>query len=121
MSPETVTGRFPFLLPGRRRRAAAGWSRGALVDHLSNGRTYSQSVMRIVDVFKAFNCRCKSVRWIIKDVPWPTDKMGGRRRLVINRRTKERVGMRSRDVEETLRCVLHILGDSREFKIPVEY
>ncbi|GBP14521.1 hypothetical protein EVAR_99354_1 [Eumeta japonica] len=26
MSPETVTGRFPFL-PGRERSAAAGWSR----------------------------------------------------------------------------------------------
>ncbi|GBP41805.1 hypothetical protein EVAR_26927_1 [Eumeta japonica] len=29
MSQETVTGRFPFLLPGRRRLAAAGWSKGA--------------------------------------------------------------------------------------------
>ncbi|GBP61642.1 hypothetical protein EVAR_43579_1 [Eumeta japonica] len=29
MSPEAVTGRFPFLLPGRRRLAAAGWSEGA--------------------------------------------------------------------------------------------
>ncbi|GBP45193.1 hypothetical protein EVAR_25898_1 [Eumeta japonica] len=29
MSPETVTGRFPFLLPGRRRLAAAEWSKGA--------------------------------------------------------------------------------------------
>ncbi|GBP79373.1 hypothetical protein EVAR_59217_1 [Eumeta japonica] len=28
-SPETVTGRFPFLLPGRRRLAAAGWRKGA--------------------------------------------------------------------------------------------
>ncbi|GBP73704.1 hypothetical protein EVAR_51617_1 [Eumeta japonica] len=28
MSPETVTGRFPFLLPGRERSAAAGWSKG---------------------------------------------------------------------------------------------
>ncbi|GBP44585.1 hypothetical protein EVAR_75042_1 [Eumeta japonica] len=29
MSQETVTGRFPSLLPGRRRLAAAGWSKGA--------------------------------------------------------------------------------------------
>ncbi|GBP88915.1 hypothetical protein EVAR_67387_1 [Eumeta japonica] len=29
MSPETVTGRFPFLLPGRERSATAGWSKGA--------------------------------------------------------------------------------------------
>ncbi|GBP69339.1 hypothetical protein EVAR_49626_1 [Eumeta japonica] len=28
MSPETVTGRFPFLLPGRKRSVAAGWSKG---------------------------------------------------------------------------------------------
>ncbi|GBP44903.1 hypothetical protein EVAR_24818_1 [Eumeta japonica] len=28
MSLETVTGRFPFLLPGRERSAAAGWSKG---------------------------------------------------------------------------------------------
>ncbi|GBP38401.1 hypothetical protein EVAR_28198_1 [Eumeta japonica] len=28
MSPETVTGRFPFLLPGREQSAAAGWSKG---------------------------------------------------------------------------------------------
>ncbi|GBP18497.1 hypothetical protein EVAR_12958_1 [Eumeta japonica] len=27
MSQETVTGRFPSLLPGRRRLAAAGWSK----------------------------------------------------------------------------------------------
>ncbi|GBP50224.1 hypothetical protein EVAR_88058_1 [Eumeta japonica] len=29
MSQETVTGRFPSLLSGRRRLAAAGWSKGA--------------------------------------------------------------------------------------------
>ncbi|GBP29732.1 hypothetical protein EVAR_13656_1 [Eumeta japonica] len=29
MSQETVTGRFPSLLPGRRQLAAAGWSKGA--------------------------------------------------------------------------------------------
>ncbi|GBP08775.1 hypothetical protein EVAR_7348_1 [Eumeta japonica] len=29
MSQETVTGRFPSLLPGRRRLAAAEWSKGA--------------------------------------------------------------------------------------------
>ncbi|GBP76713.1 hypothetical protein EVAR_52448_1 [Eumeta japonica] len=29
MSQETVAGRFPFLLPGRRRLAVAGWSKGA--------------------------------------------------------------------------------------------
>ncbi|GBP84726.1 hypothetical protein EVAR_32352_1 [Eumeta japonica] len=29
MSQETVTGRFPSLLPGQRRLAAAGWSKGA--------------------------------------------------------------------------------------------
>ncbi|GBP77304.1 Hemicentin-1 [Eumeta japonica] len=29
MSPETVTGRFPFLLPGQRRLAAARWSKRA--------------------------------------------------------------------------------------------
>ncbi|GBP70084.1 hypothetical protein EVAR_98915_1 [Eumeta japonica] len=29
MSQETVTGRFSSLLPGRRRLAAAGWSKGA--------------------------------------------------------------------------------------------
>ncbi|GBP40965.1 hypothetical protein EVAR_26046_1 [Eumeta japonica] len=29
MSQETVMGRFPFLLPGRRRLKAAGWSKGA--------------------------------------------------------------------------------------------
>ncbi|GBP52480.1 hypothetical protein EVAR_32036_1 [Eumeta japonica] len=28
MSHETVTGRFPSLLPSRRRLAAAGWSKG---------------------------------------------------------------------------------------------
>ncbi|GBP30475.1 hypothetical protein EVAR_20928_1 [Eumeta japonica] len=28
MSPETVTGRFPFLLPSRERSAVAGWSKG---------------------------------------------------------------------------------------------
>ncbi|GBP80958.1 hypothetical protein EVAR_56596_1 [Eumeta japonica] len=50
MSQETVTGRFPSLLPGRRR-------------------------------------------WISKYVPWPTDKVGGRRRLIVNRRAKERIGM----------------------------
>ncbi|GBP07776.1 hypothetical protein EVAR_77977_1 [Eumeta japonica] len=32
-------------------------------------------------------------RWIIKYVPWPTDKMGGRRRCVVNRRSKERIGI----------------------------
>ncbi|GBP22446.1 hypothetical protein EVAR_78622_1 [Eumeta japonica] len=37
MSQETVTGRFPSLLPGRRRLAAAGWSKGAYVDDLTNG------------------------------------------------------------------------------------
>ncbi|GBP46303.1 hypothetical protein EVAR_30434_1 [Eumeta japonica] len=29
MSQETVTGRFPSLLLGRRRLAAAGWRKGA--------------------------------------------------------------------------------------------
>ncbi|GBP48506.1 hypothetical protein EVAR_16175_1 [Eumeta japonica] len=29
MSQETVTGRFPSLLPGRRRLAVAGWSKRA--------------------------------------------------------------------------------------------
>ncbi|GBP08785.1 hypothetical protein EVAR_7354_1 [Eumeta japonica] len=28
ISPETVTGRFPFLLPGREWSTAAGWSKG---------------------------------------------------------------------------------------------
>ncbi|GBP44253.1 hypothetical protein EVAR_22137_1 [Eumeta japonica] len=28
MAPETITGRFPILLPGRERSAAAGWSKG---------------------------------------------------------------------------------------------
>ncbi|GBP69715.1 hypothetical protein EVAR_79948_1 [Eumeta japonica] len=93
MSPETVTGRFPFLLPGRERSAAAGWSKGAQVDDLTIGLTYSKSVMRVVDVIKAINCRCKSVRWIYQYVPWPTEKVGGRRRLIVNRRSKERIGM----------------------------
>ncbi|GBP67660.1 hypothetical protein EVAR_98716_1 [Eumeta japonica] len=64
MSPEIVTGRFPFLLPGRERSAAAGWSMGAQVDDLTSGLTYSKSVMGVVDVIKAIKCRCKSVRWI---------------------------------------------------------
>ncbi|GBP40012.1 hypothetical protein EVAR_19139_1 [Eumeta japonica] len=47
-------GSVPFPLPGRRRLAAAGWS--------------------------------KELRWIGKYVSWPTDKMGGMRRLIVNRR-----------------------------------
>ncbi|GBP67420.1 hypothetical protein EVAR_47139_1 [Eumeta japonica] len=43
MSPETVTSRFPFLLPGRERSAAAGWSKGAQVDDLTIGLTYSNT------------------------------------------------------------------------------
>ncbi|GBP93269.1 hypothetical protein EVAR_99249_1 [Eumeta japonica] len=42
-----------------------------------NGLSYSESVMRVVDVIKAINCRCKSVRWIKQYVPWPTDIVGG--------------------------------------------
>ncbi|GBP23739.1 hypothetical protein EVAR_13695_1 [Eumeta japonica] len=43
MSPETVTGRFPFLLPGRERSAAAGWSKGAQVDLSVRSVAYGES------------------------------------------------------------------------------
>ncbi|GBP47632.1 hypothetical protein EVAR_30346_1 [Eumeta japonica] len=74
-SLETVTGWFPFLLSGREGSAAAGWSKGAQVDDLTSGVTKSKSVMRIVDVIEAINCRCNRVRWIEQYVPWLTDKL----------------------------------------------
>ncbi|GBP89048.1 hypothetical protein EVAR_61712_1 [Eumeta japonica] len=45
--------------------------------------------MRIIDVIEAINCRCKSVRRLKQYVPWPTDIVGGGRRLIVNRRSKD--------------------------------
>ncbi|GBP18147.1 hypothetical protein EVAR_12930_1 [Eumeta japonica] len=54
---------------------------------------FVRNILRVVDVVKTFNYCCKSVRWIIQYVPWPTDKIRGRRRFVVDRRVKERIGM----------------------------
>ncbi|GBP11069.1 hypothetical protein EVAR_79740_1 [Eumeta japonica] len=55
------------------------------------------------------------VGWIGKYIPGPTDKMIGLRLLTGGCRAEERIGMRFRDVEEILRCVLHKFGYNREF------
>ncbi|GBP15265.1 hypothetical protein EVAR_85739_1 [Eumeta japonica] len=56
----------------------------------------------------------RRLRWIGKYVSWPTDKVGGMRRLIVNRRAWSALGC-DPDVEESLRCVLHIFGNSGEF------
>ncbi|GBP04370.1 hypothetical protein EVAR_6563_1 [Eumeta japonica] len=53
MSQETVTGRFPSLLPGRRRRGsgtAMGWGRGRERGWSKGKRTHTDASKRFFDI-----------------------------------------------------------------------
>ncbi|GBP77114.1 hypothetical protein EVAR_99359_1 [Eumeta japonica] len=78
-------------LPGE-RSAAAGWSKGAQVDDLTIGLTYSKSVMRVVDVIRLSTAAVRASGGSISTFRG-LRKVGGRRRLIVNRRSKERIGM----------------------------
>ncbi|GBP74604.1 hypothetical protein EVAR_49185_1 [Eumeta japonica] len=54
MSQETVTGRFPFLLLGRRRLAAAGWSKELRGAGLYNN-TKTPVFMMLMDILCTLN------------------------------------------------------------------
>ncbi|GBP93650.1 hypothetical protein EVAR_66720_1 [Eumeta japonica] len=66
--------------------------------------------MMFIDFYKPFVLSCEIVRRIGDNIPWPTNEMIRRWRLVGGRCGKKRVQMGLRDREEPLGCVLHIFS-----------